>query len=266
MEEPRPIGREEETILAETLPDDPLHFGPRCVLRRHVGAAWVSGPWTSPRAAVVVDAWQRSEPNVYGTDPDAVWELLRRIPGWWCVDCPTDLAGRIAAVLERELGERTRRMDDVYYVLRGPPTVQRDDTVRRLTEADLDLVERAPKELFPVGFDSALAALAGGVVAGAVVRGALVARTSLTLSSEGHADIASHTLVPWRGRGYASAALSLVAAEVQARGLVPVWSTGETNAASRRVALKVGFEEFGRKTYVIVPSLRVSGGYRPSGP
>jgi len=33
---------------------------------------------------------------------------------------------------------------------------------------------------------------------------------------------------------------------------VPVWSTGEDNVASLRVARKLGFEEVGRRTYVIL--------------
>jgi RimJ/RimL family protein N-acetyltransferase len=33
---------------------------------------------------------------------------------------------------------------------------------------------------------------------------------------------------------------------------VPVWSTGENNVASLRVARNLGFEEVGRRTYVDV--------------
>ena len=259
-----PIDTEAEEVLAETLPDDPFSFGVRCVLKRHVGSAWVHGPLTSPDAAVVTDPWQASEPNAFGTDPEKVWGLLRELPGWVCVNCDSEMARALAPVLERELGLPTRLLADVYYTLEAPPVPYRHPAVRRLTEDDLEMVERAPEELRPIGFDSVLAALSGGVVAGAVEENQLVARTSLTLSSEAHADIGSHTLAAWRGRGYASTALSLVAAEVQDRGLTPVWSTGGTNLASQRVARKVGFREFGRKAYVLVPRLQEAAGFRPT--
>lgn len=265
VERPRPIDRETEEVLAGTLADDPLTFGVRCILSRHVGTAWILGPPTAPRAALVVDRWQPSEPSAVGTDPEAVWQLLRGVAGWTCVNCTTDLACLLAPVIERELGLPTRRLADVYFTLDVPPVPHAHPSVRRLTEDDLALIERAPLELFPIGFDSALAALSGGVVAGAVEDDRLVARTSLTYSSAGYADIGSHTLSGWRDRGYASAALALVAAEVQRRGLTPVWSTGEENPASQRVARKVGFREFGRKTYVIVPELQEAGGHRPPG-
>ena len=264
VDRPSPIDREAEELLAETLADDPLTFGIRCILRRHIGSAWVRGPPEAPRAALVVDRWQTSEPSVLGTDPEEVWPLLREVPGWTCVNCTSELARALAPVIERELRLPTRLLAAVYYTLDVPPRSHSLPSVRRLTEDDLALVERAPEELFPIGFDSALAALSGGIVAGAVVDDRLVARTSMTVSSEGYADIGSYTLPGWRDRGFASAALSLVAAEVQHRGLTPVWSTGEENLASQRVARKVGFREFGRKSYVVISALQETGGFRPA--
>ena len=55
----------------------------------------------------------------------------------------------------------------------------------------------------------------------------------------------------WRGRGFATAAACLVSQAVQAVGLTPVWSTGEDNYASQRIAEKLGFTQIVRRTYVI---------------
>ena len=55
----------------------------------------------------------------------------------------------------------------------------------------------------------------------------------------------------WREKGFATAAASRVAQEIQAKGKVPAWSCGEDNIASLRVAQKLGFTEVGRRTYVI---------------
>lgn len=263
---PPSLDRDAESILAEGIPDRPTTFGVRSVLNRHVGAAWIRGPLEAPRALIVQDRWTPGEPSALGDDPEEIWKLLREIPAWSCVNCTTELARELAPVLERELGRSTELRADIYYVLERPAAEFRDPKVRRLTEDDAELIERSPPELVPTGFDSALAALSGGVVAGAIVEGRLVARTSMTLSSEGHADIGSHTLPAWRGVGYATASLYLVATEVRRRELTPVWSCGGTNLASQRVALKIGFREWGRRAYVIVPALRANGGFRPSSP
>ena len=67
--------------------------------------------------------------------------------------------------------------------------------------------------------------------------------------SERHADIGAATLEAWRGRGLATAAAALVARRVQEAGQTPVWSAGEDNAASLRVAQKIGFTAVSRRTY-----------------
>jgi predicted GNAT family acetyltransferase len=80
----------------------------------------------------------------------------------------------------------------------------------------------------------------------------LVAVASTWAVSEKYADISVVTAAPWRGRGLATASAGLIATGIQRSGRVPVWSTGEHNVASLRVARKLGFEEVGRLTYVDV--------------
>ncbi len=201
----------------------------------------------------------------FGSDSAELWPLLQRIPGWDCVHCTAEMAAVLGPRLERELATPVRYLGDVYFTLQGPAHPQEHSAVRRLTEVDLALLEESPSELHPVGFGSLLAALSGGIVAGAIIDGTLVGTVAMSVSSEEHADMGAAVLEPWRNRGIGSAAASLVATEMRGRGWTPVWSTGETNLASQRVARKVGFREFGRMTYILVPSLRASGGFRPSG-
>jgi len=62
----------------------------------------------------------------------------------------------------------------------------------------------------------------------------VIAHTSAR--TEHYADIGAFTLKEWRGHGLATAAASIVAKRVQEVGQTPVWSTGEDNLASLRVA------------------------------
>jgi predicted GNAT family acetyltransferase len=93
--------------------------------------------------------------------------------------------------------------------------------------------------------------LTEGIIAAAIVDGGVVAIAHTAARTERHADLGVATLPAWRGRGLATAAAALVAERVRAAGQIPVWSTGETNAASRRVAQKLGFREVARRTYLI---------------
>jgi len=123
--------------------------------------------------------------------------------------------------------------------------------VRELSVADLDLLEAAPPELRGAGFGSTHDLLREGVVACAVVGGAVVSIGHTSARTSRYADIGVFTAEQWRGRGLATAAAALVATRVQETGQIPVWSTGEDNWASLRVAEKLGFRTTLQRTYVI---------------
>lgn len=258
----RPLDAPEARSLGESLPDHPFTFGARCLLLRGLAKAWISGPLPKFQAAVLQAPWVPNEPIVLGTDPEEIWSLLRRISGWDCVSLSSDLAVPVQRVLERELGAPTRIYGDVFYLLDRTPVPHHHPFVRLLAEQDVDLVDHASPVLRTAGYSSTVAALTGGVAAGAIVEGNLVSLVSMTTSSELYADLGAQTLESWRNQGMATAEAYLVAREVQARGFTPVWSTGEDNHGSQRVAQKVGFHEFGRGAYVIVPSLQRAGGFR----
>jgi RimJ/RimL family protein N-acetyltransferase len=257
------LDAQEARVVAESLPDEPFTFGARCLLMRGLGKAWALGPRSHIVAAILQAPWIPTEPIALGSDPEQIWELLRRIPGWDCVNLAREIAAPVQRILERELRVPTRIYGDVYFLLDRPAIAHDHPAVRLLTENDVELVDRAPPALRLAGYDSTVAALTGGVAAGGIVDGNLVALVSMSVSSELYADIGAHTLESWRNQGLGSAAAYLVAREVQSRGFTPVWSTGEDNFRSQRVAQKVGFREFGRQAYVVVPSLQQTQGYRP---
>jgi predicted GNAT family acetyltransferase len=83
------------------------------------------------------------------------------------------------------------------------------------------------------------------------VKGDLVAIAFTHARFARHADVAVDTSKEWRGRGFATATASLVVQRLQETGQRPVWSSGEGNLASLRVAQKLGFTPITRRTYVI---------------
>ena len=260
----RPIDAEAARELAEYLPDDPFTFDARSCLFRGFAEAWILGEAHRFRAAIVRDRWQPTEPRAFGEDAVGIWMLLKEVPNWNCVNCSSSVAPALRELMEGALGQSAETLEDIYFVLHSPAVRNDHPSVRRLSEEDLGLVERAPSVLHPVGYDSTLAALSGGILAGAVEGGQLVALVSMTWTSETYANLAAHTLEGWRRQGMAAAGAYLVASAAQERGLIPVWSAGANNRSSQRVAQKLGFGEYGRRAYVIVPGLPRGSGFRPT--
>ena len=188
---------------------------------------------------------------VFGTDPEALWQLLNATHGWGCINvdnaCAVSLGGRIEA--ERDVS--IRYYGDVCHSLLEPVHLYPNEAVRLLTVADVERLAEAPAEVQGNGYKTRAALLTDGIAAGAVVDGNIVAIAHTYAETDLHADIGVSTVEQWREKGFATAAASLVAQKIQAKGKVPAWSCGEDNTASLRVAQKLGFTEVGRRTYVI---------------
>lgn len=239
-------------VLAVALGDTPDTVQSVHMLRRGLGNAYVAGDPARFKAAILQAVDWPEEPTGFGSDPDLLWELLQEVEGWTCILVDSDCAPALAAIMEAELGRRTRFLDDVAHLLTVPARVVRNQAVRQLTMADLELLRSAPLELRSGLWPGPRELLAEGIVACAVIGGEIVATALTTACSERYVDIGVYTREEVRGRGYATAAASLVARAVQEGGRTPVWSAGAHNAASLRVAQKVGFEEVSRRTYVIL--------------
>jgi hypothetical protein len=190
----------------------------------------------------------------FGQDVESLELVLRGLEGWSCVSVEDGMARRLGPLLEVQLGRPVRYILDIYHTLDRPVVAVSHPSVRQLTGEDLDLLTTAPPDIRGacLGFGTFERLLDVGIVAGAVVDGELVAVASTWAVSEKYADISVVTTGPWRDRGLAMACAGLVAAVIQRSSRVPVWSTGEDNLASLRVARKLGFQEVGRRTYVLI--------------
>lgn len=242
-----PCTAEQRETLADALGDTP-----ETVISVHALKRGYCRAYASEAASIVQWDVLLGEPVGFGDDAAALWDLMQSVDGWFCVEVTTACAAALGQLIVAETGRRVRYYGDIYYTLTVPATHFHGAAVRLLTVADMPLLDAAPREIQGAGFGETRALLEEGVVAGAIVDGALVTIAHTSALTTRHADIGVATLEGWRGRGFASAAAALVAGHVQATGRTPVWSTGEDNVASRRVAEKLGFVEVGQRVYVIV--------------
>ena len=262
--QPRKASLEERRALAGALGDTPETVISIHLLARGLAEAYVAGDPTRPDGVILQDGSDPGELMSFGTDTEALWELLRLVEGWWCVSVVESCAEDLGTIIEARTGSRVRYYRDIYHVLRGPVARIHHEAARLLTPDDLELVEAAAVEVRGSGWDSTQEMIEESVVAGAVVKGDLVAIAFTHARSARHADVAINTLMEWRGRGFATAAASLVAQRLQEAGQRPVWSTGEDNLASLRIAQKLGFTPIARRTYVIRYRPASADSYPPS--
>jgi len=238
--------------LAEALGDTPFTAISAHVLRRGLGDAYLLGDLAADWGAIVRDRHAPDEPAAVGNDAGMMWSILQSLDGWFCVNVASEMARPLGQWMERIDGYRVRYYDDIHYTLTVPVEPIEHKLVRRFTTDDLALLETAPEGVRPMGFGEPRLVLEHGFAAGATADGQVVAVAQTYARSERYADIGVFTLPEYRGRRFATAAASIVARCVQEAGQTPVWSTGEDNFASRRVAEKLGFKEAGRRVYMIV--------------
>jgi len=247
----KPIDGAGRMALADALGDSPTTVISTHLLRRSLCKAWAVGPVTQPVAALVQPTACPAEPTGFGSDVEALWNLLSSCGGWTCIDVPTEGSRSLGAIITRETGRPVRYYGDVYHTLTRPVADCRDEHVRLLTVDDLALLKPFVHNEQGCGYRDLQTLLTEGITACAIVDGRVVAIAHTSARSDAYADIGVRTEEPFRRRGFSSACASLVAREIQKAGQVPTWSTGEDNHASLRVAAKLGFSEIARTTYVI---------------
>lgn len=238
-------------VLADVIGDTPMTVISASRLQQGMCDAYIAGSLPDVPAALVFDAYCADEPCGFGTDADALWQLLKATDGWGCINVDTPCAAALGALIEADTGKPIRYYGDVYHALLEPAHCYSNEMVRLLTSEDVARLAKAPAEVQGNGYKTHEVMVTAGIAAGAAVDGNIVAIAHTYAETDLHADIGVSTLKAWREKGFSTAAASLVAQEIQAKGKVPAWSCGEDNFASLRVAQKLGFTEIGRRTYLI---------------
>lgn len=213
--------------------------------------AYVVGEATRFEAAVVHLQKDRGEMQGFGENPKALWSILEPLEGWRAVEVSASVAPKLGALIRASTGSRVAYYGDVYHTLTRPAVAHPHPEVRLLTVDDRALFADVPDDLKPGTRADVEIVLREGFVAGAVSDRRIVSVAHTNAITERYADIGVFTHQDFRNRGYSTSAAALVTAAIQKSGRMPVWSCGEDNLQSLRVAAKVGFTEVSRRTYVI---------------
>ena len=237
--------------LADLLGDTPMTVISTSRLKQGMCDAYIAGTLSDIDAALIFDPYCPEEPSGFGTDADALWQLLKATDGWSCINVDAACAKPLGTLIETDTGTSVRYYGDVYHALLEPAHSYLNEIVRLLTLKDVERLARAPTEVQGNGYKTHEAMVTDGIAAGAVVDDNIVTIAHTYAETDLHADIGVSTIEAWRERGFATAAASLVAQKIQAKGKVPAWSCGADNTASLRVAQKLGFTEVARRVYVI---------------
>ncbi len=249
MQQPAALTPAQAQTLADTLPDSPQTVISISRLRRGLAQAYVAGDLLEWETAVIDDPGQPGEPMAFGSSADQIADLMAALPGWFCVNVHPDVAPQLGPLLARKMSCSVRYYGDIYHTLTTPASHWPHPAVRLLTLDDLPLLQAAPDAIR--GHDP-VQILTEMTASGAVVNGRIVAIAQNYAFSDRYGDVGVATLPDFRQQGLATAAAALVAQELQRNGRTPVWSCGEDNYASLRVAQKLGFVYDSRRTYIIL--------------
>ena len=254
----QPLSPGDCSRLADALGDTPETAISAHKLRRGLCRAYVAGDPSHFDGAVIESFDLPEEPAAFGADPEVLWGLLQSVEGWECVNVASAIAPALGRLLEERMRVPVRHHGDIYHVLTRPAAPFPNDAVRQLALDDLELLKSGPFAFPGGGFGGPGPLLAHGIAACAIVAGQIACFAHTYARSALHADIGVATVEAWRGRGFGTDAASLVARRVQEAGQTPVWSAGEDNAASLRVAQKIGFIPVSRRVYLVPGKARPS--------
>lgn len=238
-------------VLADFFEDKPITVIPLSRLNTGMCSAYTSGVLSCFSTVVIFDRFCPDEPMGFGYDVNAMWNMLKSKQGWGCICVEPEHAESLGNIIKETTNFSVRYYADLYHTLDQPVQCIHNEAVRRLTLQDIETIKRAPKEIQGNGYPTIKSMLTDGIVAGAIIDNHLVSIAHTYAETNRYTDIGVYTIEQFRAKGYATAAASLVSKEIQAKGKIPVWSCGEDNYASLKVAEKIGFTEVDRRTYVI---------------
>ncbi len=238
--------------LADALGDSPETAIPVHLLRSGRGQVHMLGELPDFDAVIIEDYSVGPELMAFGGDARGLWSILQDLSGWDAVNLPYEMGRPLAGLITDELGLPNHFVDDVYHLVDGPIPCFPHPDVRMLSYDDIPQLETTPDDIRDSFDDDLAAVMDEELIAGAVVDGKIVAIAATYGFCEQYVDLAVSTLAPYRCRGYARAAASLVGAKTQEAGRIPIWSCAPTNIGSLQVAYNLGFKEVSRRVNIVL--------------
>lgn len=241
----RQASPEQMPILAAAIGESPETVISHHLLTSRGCDAWYVGDIRQPRGMVVQAHSFPAEPVVHGHSAIDVAAIIPYVHGWQTFSTPLHLVNGLERPIAQAKGTTSlRTLTDVYHVLDTPLTdAPTHEHVRLLTDDDIALT----MQIDELQQDSPYKP----IVAAAVIEGEIVSLAHTFAWSPMYVDIGVTTHEQYRNQGMATACAAIVAEQVQKRGKVPVWSTGEDNEPSMRIAARLGFRETSRRLYLI---------------
>ncbi len=248
---PREIDSTEFELISKQLNDLPFTVIPIHLLNKKLCRVYAIGDILNYQAIIIQPVQLKSEPIAIGETIEAIGELLSIVDSWECINVSKNIALALSLHLETGFHKQTKLYKDMYYCLKNSPNITENKSVRLLDINDLEILSKAKPELQGAGFKSGAEMLNEGVVAGAIIDNNLVAIAHTSAFSDKYADVGVYTLPDYRGQGFAKATAALVCDKLKKQNLTPVWSCGEDNFPSIKIAENLGFEYFDHLTYLI---------------
>lgn len=241
----RTASPDEMPILAAGIGESPETVISHHLLTSRQCDAWYVGDVRQPRAMVIQAHGFPAEPIIHGHDASDVARIVPYVPDWQTFSTPLAMVSELERVVTAARNTTSlRTITDVYHVMDTPigqlPT---HEHVRLLTDDDVALTMMINELQQSSAYKP--------IVAAAVIEGEIVSLAHTFAWSPLYVDLGVTTHEQFRDQGMASSAAAIVAAEVQKRGKIPVWSTGLDNLPSMRVAQKLRFRETSRRIYLI---------------
>jgi RimJ/RimL family protein N-acetyltransferase len=243
--------------LALLLPERPNPLLGFHVVQTGHGSCFVDR-WPDPRAAIF-----ESQGGAQLAGDTAAFEAveLRRLSG--LIDAPRSFEPLLAEAFP-ELMVWDRVIFSLDASVRSPVPAAAE--IRALVADDVLQIWALPPELAWIGRTDGdpLSFATSGHAMGAFVAGRLASIACVFFQGVSFQELGVITLEEFRGRGLNTACAAALCQQIQARGQSPSWSTSLDNAASIRVAQKLGFTEFGRGVmYITGPANAPPGARRP---
>ena len=115
-----PLDEDGCLILANALGDSPETAISVHRLRNGFCRSFVVGDPGQFDGAIIQENFLPTEPTAFGSDAGILWELLKLVEGWDCVNVASECATALGKIIEKETGSRVRYYGDVYHALYRP--------------------------------------------------------------------------------------------------------------------------------------------------